>query len=138
MQFESGPYLQYAAVRATNILRKLKDRDGIDTATLTKTVAALPTEPLNDSDGTQIWTLVLEASRLDEISQQAARTLELSILAKYSFGLAQSFNTFYHQCPVVAEERRDVRLWRAAAVYYFLSQLTLALDLMGCDVPPRM
>ena len=135
---ESGPYLQYAAVRATNILRKLKERDGIDTATLTKTVAALPTEPLNDSDGTQIWTLVLEASRLDEISQQAARTLELSILAKYSFGLAQSFNTFYHQCPVVAEERRDVRLWRAAAVYYFLSQLTLALNLMGCDVPPRM
>jgi len=135
---ESGPYLQYAAVRATNILRKLKERDGIDTTTLINTVAALPTEPLNDSDGTQVWALVLEASRLDEISEQAVRTLELSILAKYSFGLAQTFNTFYHQCPVVAEERRDVRLWRAAAVYYFLSQLTVALDLMGCEVPPRM
>jgi arginyl-tRNA synthetase len=82
--------------------------------------------------------LVLEASRLDEVAEQAIRTLELSVLAKYAFGLAQRFNAFYHKHPILNEERRDWRLWRAAAVVYFRDQLTRALDLMGCQVPSRM
>ena len=135
---ESGPYLQYAAVRATNILRKLHARDGIDAAALAGALATLPGTPLDDPDAGELWGLVLEASRLDEIAEQAVRALELSVLAKYAFGLARAFHTFYHRCPVIAEERREVRLWRAAAVHYLLRQLTRALDLMGCDVPPRM
>ena len=135
---ESGPYLQYAAVRATNILRKLHARDGIDEAALAAALGALPGAPLDAPDGGELWGLVLEASRLDEIAEQAVRSLELSVLAKYAFGLARAFHTFYHRCPVLAEERREVRLWRAAGVRYFLRQLTRALDLMGCEVPPRM
>lgn len=135
---ESGPYLQYAAVRATNILRKLHTRDGIDEAALAAAIDTLPGAALDDPDGDELWGLVLEASRLDEIAEQAVRALELSVLAKYAFGLARAFHTFYHRCPVLAEERREVRLWRAAGVHYFLRQLTRALDLMGCEVPPRM
>ena len=135
---ESGPYLQYAAVRATNILRKLHARDGIDETALAAALGSLPGAPLDDPDGGELWGLVLEASRLDEIAEQAVRALELSVLAKYAFGLARAFHTFYHRCPVLAEERREVRLWRAAGVRYFLRQLTRALDLMGCEVPPRM
>ncbi|MCY4660510.1 MAG: arginine--tRNA ligase [Acidobacteria bacterium] len=135
---ESGPYLQYAAVRATNILRKLHARDGIDEAALAAALDTLPGTPLDDPDGGELWGLVLEASRLDEVADQAVRALELSVLAKYAFGLARAFHTFYHRCPVLAEERREVRLWRAAGVHYFLRQLTRALDLMGCEVPPRM
>ena len=135
---ESGPYLQYAAVRATNILRKLHARDGIDEAALAAALDTLPGAPLDDPDGGELWGLVLEASRLDEVADQAVRALELSVLAKYAFGLARAFHTFYHRCPVLAEERREVRLWRAAGVHYFLRQLTRALDLMGCEVPPRM
>ena len=37
-----------------------------------------------------------------------------------------------------AEENEAVRRWRAAGVHYFQSQMTRALQLMGCDVPPRM
>ena len=135
---ESGPYLQYAAVRATNILRKLEARDGIDETGLAGALAELPGTPLGDPEGDELWGLVLEASRLDEIADQAIRALELSVLAKYVFGLARAFHTFYHRCPVIAEERRDVRLWRAAGVHYCRGQLTRALDLMGCEVPPRM
>ncbi len=135
---ESGPYLQYAAVRATNILRKLHARDGIDETALAAALGALPGAPLDDPDGGELWGLVLEAARLDEVADQAVRALELSVLAKYAFGLARAFHTFYHRCPVLAEERREVRLWRAAGVHYFLRQLTRALDLMGCEVPPRM
>ena len=135
---ESGPYLQYAAVRATNILRKLEARDGLDDAALAATLADLPGAPLDDPQAGELWGLMLEASRLDEMADQAVRAIELSVLAKYAFSLARTFHTFYHRCPVIAEERREVRLWRAAGVLYVLRQLTRALDLMGCEVPPRM
>jgi arginyl-tRNA synthetase len=105
--------------------------------------AALPgASPDPIADGTDashdLWGLVLEAARLDEVVEQAVRTLELSVLAKYAFALAQQFNGFYHAYPVLKEERADVRLWRAAAIEYYRRQLTRALDLMGCVVPERM
>ena len=136
---ESGPYVQYAAVRAANILRKLYDRDGLNDEALAAALAALPPEPLAATgDGTAVWNLLLEAARLDEIADQSIRALELSVLAKYAFGLAQMFNAFYHRGPVVAEEDESTRLWRAAAVLYCRIQLTRTLALMGCKVPPRM
>ncbi len=64
--------------------------------------------------------------------------MELSLVAKYAFGLAQLFNAFYHRCPVLNEERESVRRWRAAAVSYFRLQMTHAIHLMGCEVPSRM
>jgi arginyl-tRNA synthetase len=85
-----------------------------------------------------LWALVLEAARLDEVAEQAVRTLEFSVLAKYAFGLAQMFNAFYHRFPILNEERDDARRWRAAAVSYFRNQLAGALTLMGIPVPPRM
>ena len=135
---ESGPYLQYAAVRAGNILTKLQLKDGVDTSAIIEGLSALTTTPLDDPEGTDLWALVLDASRLEEVADQAVRTLELSTLAKYTFGLAQSFNAFYHRFPVLNEPSADVRLWRAAVVVYFQGQLNRALSLMGCDVPPRM
>ena len=96
---ESGPYLQYAAVRASNILNKLQMKDGTTTAAVIEGLGDLAVAPLDGSEGTDLWGLVLEASRLDEVADQAVRTLELSALAKYAFGLAQSFNAFYHRYP---------------------------------------
>jgi arginyl-tRNA synthetase len=136
---ESGPYLQYAVVRAQNIFAKLSEREGIDEAAvierLSSTAAA---ELLGESGNHDLWALVLEASRLDEIVEQVVRTLEFSVLAKFAFGLAQMFNGFYHRHQILGEERADARLWRAAGVAYFRMQLTRALDLMGISVPPRM
>jgi arginyl-tRNA synthetase len=137
---ESGPYLQYAVVRANNIFAKLKDREGLDAADV---LAALPSaSPDAIADGSdeshELWGLVLAAARLDEVVDQAVRTLELSVVAKYAFALAQQFNGFYHAYPILKEDRADVRLWRAAAVAYYRHQLTTALDLMGCAVPERM
>jgi arginyl-tRNA synthetase len=92
-----------------------------------------------DEDGDhELWNLVLEASRLDEVVEQVVRSLEFAVLAKYAFGLAQMFNGFYHKAPVLNEERDDIRKWRAGAVIYFRLQLTRALELMGVGVPQRM
>jgi arginyl-tRNA synthetase len=137
---ESGPYLQYAVVRANNIFAKLKERDGVDAAAVATALPSLPPSAIADGsdDSHELWGLVLEAARLDEVVEQAVRTLELSVVAKYAFGLAQRFNGFYHSYPVLKEERQDVRLWRAAAIAFYRRQLTAALDLMGCEVPERM
>ncbi|HEY2434041.1 MAG TPA: arginine--tRNA ligase [Vicinamibacterales bacterium] len=137
---ESGPYLQYAVVRANNIFAKLREREGTDAAAVIATLAATAPGPIADgSDASHdLWGLVLEAARLDDVVEQAVRTLELSVLAKYAFGLAQLFNGFYHSYPVLKEEDADVRIWRAAAVEYYRRQLTTALTLMGCRVPERM
>ena len=137
---ESGPYLQYATVRANNIFAKLKEREGVSAADVLTALGSTPADALTDGsdDAHDLWGLVLEAARLDEVVDQAVRTLELSVLAKYAFALAQQFNGFYHRFPILAEERKDVRTWRAAAVAYYRQQLTRALDLMGCTVPERM
>ncbi len=135
---ETGPYLQYATVRARKILEKLRDRDGIETATLLESLVSTPADSLTSKAGDELWNLILEASRLDEVAEQAVRTLELAVLAKYAFGLAQRFNGFYHSSPVLVESDESVRRWRAAGVSYFQSQMTRALELMGCEVPERM
>ena len=135
---ESGPYLQYAVVRANNIFHKLKKRAGMREDDVIGALGTLSTASLDRGDGDDLWGLVLEAARLDEVVDQAVRTLELSVLAKYALGLAQVFNAFYHRYPILNEEQADLRCWRAAAAIYFRLQMTRALQLMGCDVPPRM
>jgi arginyl-tRNA synthetase len=141
-QGETGPYIQYAIVRINNIFRKLQERDGLDEAALVATLGTLPAGELTGDNGHELWSLVLEASRLDEVVQQVIATLEFSVLAKYAFGLAQAFNAFYNLHPsrssILNEERDNVRRWRAAAVIYVRDQLTRALDLMGIGVPHRM
>jgi arginyl-tRNA synthetase len=136
---ESGPYIQYAVVRANNIFQKLEQRDGLTEASLLKTLGDVPAGELAGENGShELWSLVLEAARLDEIVEQVVRSLEFSVLAKYAFSLAQAFNAFYHRAPILNEERDEVRRWRAAAVIYLRNQLTKALDLMGIQVPQRM
>jgi len=136
---ESGPYIQYAVVRANNIFQKLQQRDGLDERALLATLGEMPAGELAGEYGShEIWTLALEAARLDEVVAQVVRSLEFSVLAKYAFSLAQAFNAFYHRSPILNEERQDVRRWRAAAVLFLRNQLARALDLMGIAVPPRM
>ncbi len=136
---ESGPYLQYAVVRANNIFQKLRDRDGLDDAAIAAAVAVHPPTALAGDDAAdRLWSLVLDAAKLDDVVDGCVRTLEFAGLAKYAFGLAQGFNAVYHALPVLAEEREDVRLWRAAALGYVRQQLAAALHTMGIDVPTRM
>jgi arginyl-tRNA synthetase len=136
---ESGPYLQYSVVRANNIFAKLQDREATSEADVIASLPGLDPAGLEGADGDhELWGLVLEAARLDEIVEQVVRSLEFSVLAKWAFGLAQQFNAFYHRAPILNEERADLRRWRAAGVAYYRAQLTRALDMMGIPVPARM
>ncbi len=138
---ETGPYLQYAAVRAGNILHKLHEREGLSEADILRDLDSVPPRELTevgDDVGHDLWAVVLEASRLDDIADQVVRSLEFSVLAKYAFGLAQMFNAFYHRYPILNEEQADRKRWRAAGVAYVRMQLARTLDLMGIEIPSRM
>jgi len=135
---ETGPYLQYAVVRANNIFHKLREREGLSEADIVDALDGIGTQELADEGDHSLWAVVFEASRLDDVVEQVVRTLEFSVLAKYAFGLAQLFNAFYHRAPILGEEDLARKRWRAAGVDYVRSQLTRALDLMGIDVPTRM
>ena len=139
---ESGPYIQYAVVRANRIFRNLEERTGLTDSALVAGLRDVPAGELTGDNGHDLWALVLEASRLDEVVEQVIRSLEFSVLAKFAFSLAQGFSTYYNldanRSSILNEEREDVRRWRAAGVMYVRNQLATALGLMGIDVPALM
>jgi arginyl-tRNA synthetase len=138
---ETGPYLQYAVVRANNIFNKLREREGLGRNDVVRALETVTADELladGDGEGGSLWSVVFEASRLDEVVEQVVRSLEFSGLAKYAFGLAQMFNAFYHRFPILNEEDAGRKAWRAAGVAYVRDQLTRTLDLMGIEVPARM
>ena len=135
---ETGPYIQYAAVRANKILHEIREADPtFDFARVHQMLNnPMLTVLLNESN--DIWALLYLALRLDEIGSQVITTLEPASLAKYAFLLAQQFNLFYHNYHVMSEEDADKRLFYILVVDLMREAITKALGLMGIDVPRRM
>ena len=102
---ETGPYVQYAAVRAANIFRKGgldPDEFGRNPAAGRVSLAELQTY-LTGEAANEIWELWLAASKTSYIIDQGIATTEPAYLAKHAFQLAQLFNTFYHRHPILSE-----------------------------------
>jgi len=141
---ETGPYCQYAAVRANSIFRKLPDQAVADALELIRTALAEPasrsrvSEILGDEAGTEIWSLVMLAERLDEVIGLCAASAEPANLAKYTFTLARAFNLFYHRHRIIAEEDAIRRAVLIAAANITRRRLTSALETLGIAVPQRM
>jgi arginyl-tRNA synthetase len=132
---ETGPYVQYAAVRAGNILRKLRERG----ETLPDFKAVLAKEALSRQlESDDLWQLILSASKIGSAVERAVASGEPAHVAKYAFQLAQSFNNFYHSYPVLQEEdseKKSVLLW---LTQYFREQLIATLQILGISVPAYM
>jgi arginyl-tRNA synthetase len=136
---ETGPYLQYASVRASNILKKMAeiDEDGFYVQNLPGYLADAQLEPfLGEAD--DIWDLVYTVSRLDEIAAQTVATLETATMAKYAFTLAQKFNLFYHEYKVITEEDPNRRMFYLSIVELVRHALIKTLDMMGIQSPRKM
>jgi arginyl-tRNA synthetase len=135
---ETGPYIQYAVVRANRIIQKLQEADPAFEFRRVHQMLNDPKLPalLNQAD--DIWELVYSALRLDEIGNQVIITLEPATLAKYAFMLAQRFSLFYDRYRILTETDSDKRLFYVLIVDMVRETLTKALDLMGIDVPERM
>jgi len=136
---ETGPYAQYAVVRASNIFRK----GGLDPDIFCRDVASyVSTEDfakyLNGADANEIWELWLASSKTSYVIDQCIATTEPAYLAKHVFQLAQLFNAFYHRHPILAEPDEGRKRFLLATVAVVRRELIRALAMMGITVPSAM
>jgi arginyl-tRNA synthetase len=132
---ETGPYVQYAIVRALNIFRKagttaeesLKAMEGLSLGSM-----------LDDEFGTSVWELWLLASKLTLMIEQAIATSEPAYLAKYAFQLAQQFNNFYHRHHVLHETDATKKALLMGTAAVAQREMVRVLGYLGIDAPPVM
>ncbi len=137
---ETGPYLQYTAVRARNIFRKFAEsgRDFKAARALEKSVRSRFEGYLSGESGGDFWELVLLSSQLEMAAEQAAAAEEPSLLAKYAFRLAQAFNNFYHHHHILHEPDASLQEFLLVLVGVMSQSLHTALELLGIETPERM
>jgi len=158
---DTGPYAQYAVVRASNIFRKggldperfCRDAAGrvslapgnlssINSGAAGDEASLVSTEDfakyLAGESGNDIWELWLSAAKTSYIVGQCIATTEPAYLAKHAFQLAQLFNTFYHRYPILSEADEGRRTFLLATVAVVRRELIRVLAAMGIGVPPVM
>jgi len=136
---DTGPYAQYAVVRASNIFRK----GGLDpdrfSGDLAGSLSAAEFAQYLDGEGSNdIWELWLAAAKTSYVVSQCIATTEPAYLAKHAFQLAQLFNTFYHRYPILSEVDEGRKKFLLATAAVVRRELIRILAVMGIGVPPVM
>lgn len=122
---KTGPYVMYAAVRIKSVLRKANRRDLIPAAIL-------------PAASTLETNLMLQLALFPDIVMKACKAREPHHLCEYACSLAQEFNRFYHECPILREADLERRGSFLSLLQVTLATLEKALDIMGIQVPERM
>jgi arginyl-tRNA synthetase len=130
---ETGPYVQYAIVRARNLFRKaetspekvLADFAAIDAGSL-----------LQESE--EIWAIWLRAAKRSFMLEQCIATSEPAYVARHVFQLAQEFNNFYHRHHILTEEDPARKTLLLATAAIALRELVTVLNWLGIESPEVM
>jgi arginyl-tRNA synthetase len=153
---DTGPYAQYAVVRASNIFRKggldpdaycrdaaggvspSASNAGASGDAASRVSTADFSSFLSGESGDEIWELWLAAAKTSYIVSQCIATTEPAYLAKHAFQLAQLFSTFYHRYPILGEADESRRNFLLATAAVVRRELIRVLAAMGISVPPVM
>ena len=140
---ETGPYIQYAVVRARNIFRKAETTAEAALAEFTlqqesSAEQAALAAMLEDEEDTDIWALWLRAGRRSMVLEQSIVASEPANLAKHAFQLAQEFNNFYHKHHILNEEDPARRTFLLATAAVALRELIEVLSWLGIESPEAM
>jgi arginyl-tRNA synthetase len=127
---ETGPYAQYAIVRATNIFRKA----GLSADEILS--AEIDLRFLNEDD--ELWDLWLRAGQLSHVVKQCIATTEPAYAAKHAFQLAQQFNNFYHKHHILTEADEARKRFLLATAAVVRQALVECLEMMGIAAPAVM
>lgn len=127
-QGETGPYVQYTHARACSLLKKA----GLD-------LNSLPNFDIDEktiSDDV-VLTVAKELASFKNVIKLAANNYEPSYIARYAVDLAQAFNKFYNECPILVDDEK-VKLSRLAVAAATKFTLKNALALLGIMAPEQM
>lgn len=122
---ETGPYVQYTHARACSILKRAQnplDLENISYSLLTDDVSV------------EVCKLL---EQYPAKIKDAANKLEPSIVTRHLVDIAQAFNKFYHDNPILSSEE-DVKKARLALVYAVKVVLSSGLALLGISSPEQM
>ena len=70
--------------------------------------------------------------------EQAMNKLEPSVISRYLVDLAQAFNRFYHECPILKAENEELRAARLLFVQAVKITLRNGLKLIGLEAPEQI
>jgi arginyl-tRNA synthetase len=144
---ETGPYAQYAVVRATNIFRKAEVDPAAVLSSIHDRQSAIGNEVSDVNNfgqffagpfGNELWELWLAASKTSYVIEQCIATAEPAHAAKYAFQLAQLFNNFYHRHHILNEPEEGRKQFLLATAAVVRRELIRILQVMGIEVPPVM
>jgi arginyl-tRNA synthetase len=121
---KTGPYLLYQAVRVKSLLRKAEEAG----AQAGKIVVREGAE--------RDLALLLDA--FDTALAEAYDKKAPNFIADHAYRLAQAFSKFYAACPILQAPDEETRASRLSLARATLTQLELALDLLGIATPERM
>lgn len=119
---DSGPYLLYIVARIKSILRKSEINSKSKIPNIVETVEK---------------QLLLHLARFPEITKVAAERLDPSEVAQYLFDLAQCFNAFYDNCPVLQADE-PVRAFRLQLIQAVAQVMERGLYLLGMETVEEM
>ncbi|VVB78064.1 Arginine--tRNA ligase [uncultured archaeon] len=122
----TGPYLQYSYARASSIIKKAKNKN------FNKGKVKL-----ENLDNFEV-ALIKKISDFPEIVIQAGDKMNPALIANYSHELCQSFNEFYHNCPVLSDKDKMQEALRLRLVDSFRTTLQNALNLLGIETMEEM
>ncbi len=128
---ETGPYVQYTAVRARNIFRKAE-------TTPEQALEAMREAGAGAMEDDVLWAIWLRAARREQALAATIQSAEPATIARHGFQLAQEFNNFYHKHHILTEEDPARRTLLLATAAVALRELTVLLHWMGIDVPEAM
>ncbi|WP_324759792.1 arginine--tRNA ligase [Haloarcula montana] len=120
---QSAPYVQYVHARCCGILDETEDR---------------PTEPDFDAlTEPEERDLLRVVARFPRVIEEAAEDLQPHSVATYTRDIAETFNAFYRECPVLDADP-ETRRARLALVVAARNTVANALDAVGVEAPTSM